>query len=105
MNGLANRERLAALYQEQVEIYEARHPLSKAAHQRANENLLGGVPMIWMKKWPGPFPLYVKSAKGGRFQDIDGNDFTDLCLGDTGAMTGHSPDATVKLCNSRLLKV
>lgn len=96
MNGLANRERLAALYQEQVEIYEARHPLSKAAHQRANENLLGGVPMIWMKKWPGPFPLYVKSAKGGRFQDIDGNDFTDLCLGDTGAMTGHSPDATVK---------
>lgn len=96
MSGLANRERLAALYQEQVEIYEARHPLSKAAHQRANENLLGGVPMIWMKKWPGPFPLYVKSAKGGRFQDIDGNDFTDLCLGDTGAMTGHSPDATVK---------
>ena len=96
MSGLANRERLAALYQEQVEIYEARHPLSKAAHQRANENLLGGVPMIWMKKWPGPFPLYVKSAKGGRFQDIDGNDFTDLCLGDTGAMTGHSPDVTVK---------
>lgn len=96
MSGHANRERLAALYQEQVEIYVAKHPGSKAAHERANANLLGGVPMIWMKKWPGPFPLYVKSAKGGRFQDIDDNDFTDLCLGDTGAMTGHSPDATVK---------
>lgn len=96
MSGYANRERLEALYKEQVEIYVAKHPASRAAHERATENLLGGVPMIWMKKWPGPFPLYVKSAKGGRFQDIDGNDFTDLCLGDTGAMTGHSPDATVR---------
>ena len=96
MSGYANRERLAALYQEQVDIYVAKHKGSKAAHERANVNLLGGVPMIWMKKWPGPFPLYVKSAKGGRFQDIDDNDFTDLCLGDTGAMTGHSPAATVK---------
>ena len=96
MSGYANRERLETLYNEQVEIYEAKHPASRAAHERATQNLLGGVPMIWMKKWPGPFPLYVKSAKGGRFQDIDGNDFTDLCLGDTGAMTGHSPDATVR---------
>lgn len=96
MSGYANRERLAALYQEQVEIYVAKHPSSKAAHQKANANLLGGVPMIWMKKWPGPFPLYVKNAKGSHFEDIDGNDFTDLCLGDTGAMTGHSPEPTVK---------
>ena len=96
MSGYANRERLAKLYQEQVDTYVSRHPGSKAAHDQATENLLGGVPMIWMKKWPGPFPLYVKGAKGSHFQDIDGNDFTDLCLGDTGAMTGHSPDATVK---------
>lgn len=96
MSGYANRERLRALYQEQVEIYVAKHPKSKAAHEKANANLLGGVPMIWMKKWPGPFPLYVKDAKGSHFQDIDGNDFTDLCLGDTGAMTGHSPDPTVR---------
>jgi glutamate-1-semialdehyde 2,1-aminomutase len=96
VSGHANRERLATLYQEQVEIYVERHPASKAAHKAAAANLLGGVPMIWMKKWPGPFPLFVKSAKGSRFQDLDGNDFTDLCLGDTGAMTGHSPDATVR---------
>ena len=96
MSGYANRERLEALYQEQVEIYKDLHPSSMAAHQKANANLLGGVPMIWMKKWPGPFPLYVEFAKGSHFRDIDGNDFTDLCLGDTGAMTGHSPDAMVK---------
>jgi glutamate-1-semialdehyde 2,1-aminomutase len=96
VSGYANRERLWTLYQEQVENYVAKHPASKDAHQRATANLLGGVPMIWMKKWPGPFPLYVKNAKGSHFEDIDGNDFTDLCLGDTGAMTGHSPDATVK---------
>ena len=96
MSGYANRERLSTLHQEEVNKYIAKHPASKAAHETATTNLLGGVPMIWMKKWPGPFPLYVKSAKGSRFQDLDGNDFTDLCLGDTGAMTGHSPDATVK---------
>ena len=91
MSGYANRERLAKLYQQEVDSYVDRHPGSKAAHERATENLLGGVPMIWMKKWPGPFPLYVNGAKGSHFQDVDGNDFTDLCLGDTGAMTGHSP--------------
>lgn len=96
MSGYANRERLAKLYQQEVDSYVDRHPGSKAAHELATENLLGGVPMIWMKKWPGPFPLYVKGAKGSHFQDVDGNDFTDLCLGDTGAMTGHSPDATVR---------
>src|SRR6185369_15680441 len=54
-------------------------------------SLLGGVPMNWMKKWAGPFPIFVKSAQGAHFTDVDGRDYIDLCLGDTGAMTGHSP--------------
>jgi glutamate-1-semialdehyde 2,1-aminomutase len=48
--------------------------------------------MSWMKKWAGPFPIFVKSAKGAHFTDVDNRDYVDLCLGDTGAMTGHSPD-------------
>src|SRR5580704_1852318 len=52
--------------------------------------------MNWMKKWAGPFPIFVQSAKGAHFTDVDGHDYIDLCLGDTGAMTGHSPDVVVE---------
>ena len=57
--------------------------------------MLAGVPMIWMAKWPGGFPVYVKSASGARFIDLDDNEYTDFCLGDTGSMSGHSPRPTV----------
>jgi glutamate-1-semialdehyde aminotransferase len=56
----------------------------------------GGVPMSWMTKWPGPFPVFVAEASGAHFRDVDGHDYIDLCLGDTGAMTGHSPGPTVE---------
>ena len=68
------------------------HPRSAASVSRAQESLLGGVPMNWMKKWAGPFPLFAKFAKGAHFTDVDDHDYIDLCLGDTGAMTGHSPE-------------
>ncbi|RIK48197.1 MAG: aspartate aminotransferase family protein, partial [Chloroflexi bacterium] len=50
--------------------------------------------MLWMIRWAGSFPVFVKEAKGARFTDVDGNSYIDFCLGDTGAMTGHSPEAT-----------
>jgi len=52
--------------------------------------------MNWMRRWPGPFPLFVAEASGARFTDADGHAYIDLCLGDTGAMTGHAPPATVQ---------
>ena len=54
-----------------------------------------GVPMSWMSKWPGAYPVFVEEAKGASFVDVDGNTYIDFCLGDTGSMTGHSPEATV----------
>ena len=69
--------------------------------QRATASLHGGVPMNWMTKWPGPFPVFVSEAKGAHFIDLDGNDYVDLCLGDTGAMTGHSPEAAVEALQSQ----
>ena len=47
--------------------------------------------MTWMRMWPGGFPLYLREAPGARLTDLDGNEFIDFCLGDTGAMAGHSP--------------
>ena len=85
-----DRARLAAAHRDEVERYVAGHPRSAALAEEAAEHLLGSVPMAWMRRWPGPFPLYVAAAEGGRFEDVDGHEYVDLCLGDTGAMGGHA---------------
>ncbi len=51
--------------------------------------------MPWMLAWPGSAPLYVDEAQGARIRDVDGIEYVDFCLGDTAAMTGHSPTSTV----------
>jgi glutamate-1-semialdehyde 2,1-aminomutase len=86
-----DRVRLNALIERERGAYRARHPLSAAASENSAANLLGGVPMTWMRMWPGGFPLYLESAGGARLTDIDGHTYIDFCLGDTGAMAGHSP--------------
>jgi glutamate-1-semialdehyde 2,1-aminomutase len=72
------------------------HPRSRALAERARAHLLAGVPMQWMAKWPGGFPLFVAEARGSRFVDVDGHEYVDLCLGDTGAMSGHAPAPTLR---------
>jgi glutamate-1-semialdehyde 2,1-aminomutase len=91
-----DRERLRLLQRREDERFVAEHPRSAALAERARRSLLGGVPMNWMNKWAGAFPIFVASAHGARFSDVDGNEYVDLCLGDTGAMTGHSPPALVE---------
>ncbi|MTA85642.1 MAG: aminotransferase class III-fold pyridoxal phosphate-dependent enzyme, partial [Actinobacteria bacterium] len=63
-----------------------------------------GVPMSWMAKWPGAHPVFIKEAKGAHFTDLDGHDYIDFCLGDTGSMTGHSPAATVAAVKAQIDK-
>jgi glutamate-1-semialdehyde 2,1-aminomutase len=58
--------------------------------------------MNWMVRWPGAFPIFVREGKGPRFTDVDGRDYLDLCLGDTGAMTGHAPAAAVSATTAAL---
>jgi glutamate-1-semialdehyde 2,1-aminomutase len=86
-----NRARLASLTGRERETYAATHPRSREASAASGHNLLGGVPMTWMRMWPGGFPLYLAGAHGAQLTDIDGHDYIDFCLGDTGAMAGHSP--------------
>jgi len=104
MQKYQDRTRLAELFDQEVAAYIGKHPASAKAHESAQESLLNGVPMLWMAKWPGPFPIYVDSAKGAHFTDLDGNEFTDFCLGDTGAMSGHAPNATVKAVQQQIAK-
>jgi glutamate-1-semialdehyde 2,1-aminomutase len=88
----AHVERLTVAEQDR---FVAEHPRSKDLFERARAVMPGGVPMSWMSKWPGPFPVFVDEATGAHFRDVDGHDYVDFCLGDTGAMTGHSPGPTV----------
>ena len=90
-----SRSRLQTLMEQEREQFIRTHSASHAMFKRASVSLHDGVPMNWMTKWPGPFPVFVSEAHGAHFTDLDGNDYVDLCLGDTGAMTGHSPEAAV----------
>lgn len=90
-----DRERLASLLCSENELFERTHPRSRELHRQAAEGLYGGVPMLWMTRWAGSFPLFVERASGGRFVDADGHEYLDLCLGDTGSMTGHAPPDAV----------
>jgi len=91
-----DRSRLASLMEREQQRFIHEHPKSQALFERAGKSLLGGVPMNWMVKWAGAFPPFVREAQGAHFYDVDGHRYVDLCLGDTGAMTGHSPSATVQ---------
>ena len=101
---MLDRSRLGPLLEEEVERFRASHSRSQVLFERGRGSLLGGVPMSWMAKWSGGFPLFVERAEGAHVVDVDGNEYVDLCLGDTGAMAGHAPPATVAAVTEQLAR-
>jgi len=99
-----NREKLEKVLEQEIQMFAREHPKCYALYQRAKGCLLDGVPMNWMVRWAGGFPLFVEHAKGAHFTCADGKEFLDFCLGDTGAMVGHSPDAPVAEIKKQLDK-
>ncbi|MGK2931409.1 MAG: aspartate aminotransferase family protein [Solirubrobacterales bacterium] len=99
-----DQETVSTLMKRELETFEAAHPRSKQIHEDADEALLSGVPMNWMTRWPGSHPVFFDEAKGNSLTDVDGNLLIDFCLGDTGAMTGHSPEPTVAAAQARIAK-
>ena len=95
MSTQINRQHLKTLRAKEEQRFLDTHKKSAAAFEDSKKVMHEGVPMSWMAKWPGAHPLFVKEAKGACFTDVDGHIYVDFCLGDTGSMTGHSPDATV----------
>jgi len=88
--------RVAELLASELERFERANPRSLALAREAAGSLLAGVPMPWMIRWAGGFPIFAADAEGARFRDVDGHEYVDFCLGDTAAMTGHSPEPTVR---------
>ncbi|MBI1758957.1 MAG: aspartate aminotransferase family protein [Actinobacteria bacterium] len=97
-----DRHRLAELATRERDRFAAAHPRSAELFAQASTSMPGGVPMSWMSKWAGPFPVFVDTAQGAHFSCVDGHDYVDLCLGDTGAMAGHNPAATVRAVTEQL---
>ncbi len=90
-----DRTRLSDLMERERQTFRERHPRSGELSQAAKASLLFGVPMNWMVRWPGDWPVFVDHAEGAHFTDVDGNEFVDFCLGDTGGMAGHGPKPSV----------
>ncbi|MEY2966968.1 MAG: hypothetical protein RLY50_1018 [Actinomycetota bacterium] len=85
-----DRSLLESRHRQELDLFVRTHPRSAELAASAQGHLLSGVPMPWMTRWPGGFPVFVDEARGGRFVDVDGVEYVDFCLGDTGAMTGHA---------------
>jgi glutamate-1-semialdehyde 2,1-aminomutase len=98
---MIDRTRLASLRADEERRFVETHPRSQALAEQATGSLLAGVPMPWMTRWAGAYPLFLASASGARLVDVDGVEYVDLCLGDTGAMTGHALPAVATAVAAR----
>ncbi len=96
-----DRGRLVELLEAEQARYAELHPKSRSLFEQA-DHLFGRVPMTWMNKWAGGFPLYLDWAKGNTIVDVDGCEYIDFAMGDTGAMAGHSPEPTVSAVQERI---
>mgnify|MGYP001202599577 CR=1 FL=1 len=90
------RQRAEAMSAAERAEFAARHPVSRRLAEEAGKHFPGGVPLHWMLDWETPFPLFVREARGSTVIDVDGHSYADFCLGDTGAMFGHSPAPVAK---------
>ncbi|MCB0915066.1 MAG: aminotransferase class III-fold pyridoxal phosphate-dependent enzyme [Actinobacteria bacterium] len=95
-----DRSRLSLLLKRERGTHIERNPRSRQLFGSA-DHLFGRVPMTWMNKWAGGFPVYLEQAYGNRIVDVDGNTYIDFSLGDTAAMSGHSPAPAVAAITHR----
>jgi glutamate-1-semialdehyde 2,1-aminomutase len=102
MTATIDRDRLHELLRTEDVLFAERHPVSRDLFEQAQVHLLDGVPMNWMTRWAGPFPLTVAAAQGASLTCVDGHTYVDFCLGDTGAMAGHSPEPTVRAVKQQI---
>jgi glutamate-1-semialdehyde 2,1-aminomutase len=95
---------VAKLLEAEQQRFAEQHPRSKRGFDEGQQHYLYGAPSHWMRRWAGGFPLTVASASGAKLNCVDGHDYADFCLGDTGAMCGHSPAAVTQAVNEQLAR-
>jgi len=98
------RARIRELLISEEKRFAKEHPRSRELFKQAQSVLVAGVPMNWMIRWAGSFPIFVEEGHGARIRDVEGHEYLDLCLGDTGSMFGHSPKAVVDAVRAQVGK-
>ena len=83
-----------------LNLYESRAKKSKEMYEDAKKLLPGGV--SGSAGYLAPFPLYVNKAQGGKFIDVDGNEYIDFNLGGGPNILGHSPKPVMDAVKKQL---
>jgi glutamate-1-semialdehyde 2,1-aminomutase len=96
--------KLDRLLEREQDRFLKRHPRSARAWEEGKQHFLYGGPSHWMRRWAGGFPIYVEDASGAHIRDIDGHDYVDFCLGDTGGMCGHAPESVTQAAFRQLVR-
>jgi len=103
MTAASNRAvTIDALIDAEQQRFAASHPVSQNLWAEGRQHFLYGGPSHWMRRWAGGFPVYVEHAKGAHLTDVDGRTYVDFCLGDTGGMCGHAPEAVTEAAIAQL---
>ncbi|MFT3905987.1 MAG: transaminase [Steroidobacteraceae bacterium] len=89
-------QRVSEIGERERAAFAAARPRSRQLAQQSAAHWLSGVPLHWMQDWPSPFPLFIREARGAVLTDVDEHRYLDFCLGDTGAMFGHSPEPVAR---------
>jgi len=100
----APQTKLDRLIEREQDRFLRRHPRSAKVWEEGKQHFLYGGPSHWMRRWAGGFPIYVEDASGAHIRDIDGHDYVDFCLGDTGGMCGHAPEAVSQAAFRQLVR-
>jgi glutamate-1-semialdehyde 2,1-aminomutase len=104
LNHGVDLDRVASLKRQEDERFAATHPRSLELRARARRTMPLGVPMSWMGFLYDHPPLFVDTAEGAHFTDVDGHDYLDMSLGITVASTGHTPEPVVQAVTERMAK-
>ncbi len=99
---LVTDAQLKQLRAREDKLFAERTKKSKETFDNAQEMLFNGVPMPWMGDWGTSHPVFIRKAYKNRLTDIDDNTYIDFCLGDTGAMFGHSPEPTADIVSKQV---
>jgi glutamate-1-semialdehyde 2,1-aminomutase len=90
-NMTIDRDRLKSLMAKERQKFVDERPNSKALFERASKSLLAGVPMKLDDEMGRSLSTVRAGSPRRSFLRCRWSRYIDLCLGDTGAMTGHSP--------------
>jgi glutamate-1-semialdehyde 2,1-aminomutase len=94
--------RVAQLKQREDAAFLEARPRSLALLERAHRTMPLGVPMSWMDFLFDHPPMFVDSAKGAYFTDVDGHRYLDMYMNITVASAGHTHPAVVAAAVERL---